>query len=95
MKKTILTTVLIAFLSLVTVSNVCNSLREPEEKMSELMLDNIEALASGELGEKLDCWSTVSSTNGSVLSTHVTYCGTCNAVLAKSWSNRSICNQKQ
>lgn len=59
--------------------------------MSDLMLINVEALANGENGQKLDCWSTVSS-NGNVLATHVTYCGSCSAVLAKSWSNKSMCN---
>ena len=61
------------------------------ETMTDIMLENVEALASGESGQRLDCWETVSST-GNILSTHVTYCGNCQAVLAKSWSRKSICN---
>lgn len=62
---------------------------------SDLMLANIEALASGEsnTGTKLDCWDSVSN-KGNVLQTHVTYCGDCNAVLARSWSSQSMCVTK-
>ena len=58
--------------------------------MSDIMIANVEALARGESGQKLDCWQHISST-GNVLATHVTYCGSCDAILAKSWSSQSMC----
>lgn len=49
-------------------------------KMSDLVLANIEALATGESGgQTLKCYKTVSSGGGGMM-THVTYCGTCSAV---------------
>ena len=61
-------------------------------KMSDLVLANIEALATGESGgQTLKCYKTVSSGGGGMM-THVTYCGTCSAVLANAYSDSWQCN---
>ena len=56
------------------------------------VLANIEALATGESGgQTLKCYKTVSSGGGGMM-THVTYCGTCSAVLANAYSDSWQCN---
>lgn len=66
--------------------------QKSEIAMSDLMLENVEALANGESGQKLDCWEDISSNGGNVLPTHITYCGTCGPILARSWGDQSMCN---
>lgn len=57
-----------------------------------LVVANIEALTASEdpLLTELFCYRTVSS-KGNGNSTHVTYCGDCEATLCKSWSDQYIC----
>lgn len=63
-----------------------------QAKMSAIMMANVEALAQGEggSGQKLDCWDNISG-QGNVLATHITYCLTCDPILAKSWSKEGMC----
>lgn len=61
------------------------------EFTSDLVLQNIEALASGEgSGNPLKCWRTISD-DGPNTQTHVTYCGSCDAILARTWYRESQC----
>ena len=57
----------------------------------DVTLENIEALAQGESGgDTLNCWHTISEDGPNAL-THKTYCGNCDARLARGWSNASTC----
>ena len=58
------------------------------DNTSSLMLENIEALASG--GIILECYKTISTVGDGNL-THVTYCTDCDAHLARSWSSKGYC----
>jgi len=63
-----------------------------DNSLSDLALANVEALARSEDGGsgRLTCVNTISN-SGPGNSTHYTYCGSCTAVLAKSWSDVSSC----
>lgn len=62
-------------------------------KHTDIVLANIEALASGEgSGTTLTCYKTI-STAGSSQMTHVTYCGDCKAAKANAWSNKWQCTE--
>ncbi|WP_300695437.1 NVEALA domain-containing protein [uncultured Bacteroides sp.] len=83
----------ISLLSLIVVVAMVIGLISKKEDLpvSDLMLANIEALASYESGgSALNCWQTINST-GSSLPTHVTYCLSCSAQLARRWSGSSSC----
>lgn len=89
MKRLVLAILIVSVALVKIISN------QNDFETSDLILANIEALASGESapGTKLDCWDTVSN-KGNVLQTHVTYCGTCGPTLARSWSSQSMCVTK-
>lgn len=55
-----------------------------------LTFANIEALARGESGSGITCWRTVSM-EGAGRPTHYTYCGSCDAVLARDVANEDYC----
>lgn len=83
--------VVVAFVSLSGYGVYKN---QQKNVLSDVMLANLEALADIEGGDstlKLDCWSDLSSNNGNVLPTHVTYCLTCEPILARGWSKNGIC----
>jgi hypothetical protein len=70
-------------------------LTNKEEKYSALTLANIEALAQGENWvPNTTCFITISS-SGSGNLTHITWCGSCNPELAKSWSGEIKCNKHE
>lgn len=75
--------------------NLNLSVDSNEKTLPLLSLANIEALAQNENGGvTLDCWNTITNDrdlNNPVLSTHVTYCGSCKAVLVTSYSSKSTC----
>lgn len=60
--------------------------------LSGIALENVEALASVESSsrEAVRCWRNISDI-GTKLKTHVTYCGNCTPILARTWSNESQC----
>ena len=58
-----------------------------------LIIANIEALTSSESGSGIRCYETISN-QGSGNSTHITYCGDCEATLCKFWSSEHQCNTK-
>ncbi|GAB6008831.1 NVEALA domain-containing protein [Dysgonomonas reticulitermitis] len=64
-----------------------------EKTTSSLSLANIEALAQNEnpIADTRSCHQTISM-EGSGNPTHVTYCGSCDAQLARTWSNSGSCN---
>lgn len=62
------------------------------EAVNAVVLSNIEALASNESGPGTiyDCYSSISS-DGNGTMTHVTYCGTCEPILCRSWGTSNHC----
>ncbi len=67
------------------------SINIKNEVVNDVVLSNIEALATGENpGQIYDCYSSISS-DGYGSMTHVTYCGTCKAILCRSWGSSSHC----
>lgn len=86
MKKLLTFMLFVTLLFFIGYSN--NAKPEPT---SDLILQNIEALASGETsGKPLKCWRNISDDSASP-QTHVTYCGNCDAILARTWSRESQC----
>lgn len=84
--------VFILFIMLVFSIGYSNSAKN--EIKNDLVLQNIEALASGETsGTPLKCWKNISDA-GPNTQTHVTYCGDCSATLARSWSTEGQCMSK-
>ncbi|RHD83326.1 hypothetical protein DW778_11380 [Odoribacter splanchnicus] len=55
-----------------------------------LAFANMEALARGESGSGITCWRTVSM-NGADRPAHYTYCGSCDAVLAREVADKDYC----
>ena len=55
-----------------------------------LAFANMEALARGESGSGITCWRTVSM-NGAGRPPHYTYCGSCDAVLAREVADKDYC----
>ena len=55
-----------------------------------LAFANMEALARGESGSGITCWRTVSM-NGAGRPAHYTYCGSCDAVLAREVADKDYC----
>lgn len=91
MKKSLMKSTLAVVFTVVAIYGFYVSQRDDVE-ISDLVLANIEALASGESGgQSLKCYKTVSSGGGGMM-THVTYCGTCSAVLANAYSSEWQCN---
>jgi len=63
-----------------------------DKMLSSLSLANIEALAIREvISNSRSCYRTISM-KGDGNATHQTYCGSCDAELAKEWSNDSSCS---
>ena len=87
MKKIILSLFFLAFL----FGLQQNIVRRNNVVSVNLILTNIEALAANEGGDTYDCWETISE-DGPNAKTHVTYCGSCNPILARGWSDNSTCN---
>ncbi|WP_182400462.1 hypothetical protein [Odoribacter splanchnicus] len=50
----------------------------------------MEAVARGESGSGITCWRTVSM-NGAGRPAHYTYCGSCDAVLAREVADKDYC----
>lgn len=63
-------------------------------KISDLMLENIEALASGEAGSQyfLRCWRTITCEEAN-LREEKTFCGNCTATVCTHWSDENICRR--
>jgi len=82
--------VVVAIAVVAAVNVVINS---NSGSLSDLQLANIEALARAEdsNGQTLDCYNTISN-SGILNQTHRTYCGSCSALLCRSWSDSSTCN---
>lgn len=71
--------------------NANNSLKKDE--FSDLLIANVEALASDESGggQPMNCYSTVENSNDGRPVETVTYCGDCKAVRCTNWSNSGRC----
>jgi len=97
MKKVILSLAIVVIAVVITLNVNLNS-KKNNDKLSLLSLSNIEALALNEnKGTTLDCWDTITndrSISNPVLSTHKTYCGSCDAALVTSWEDESTCQTK-
>jgi len=92
MKKRILSGLFALALLAATGYSVNKSMKS-DTGLSDLVLTNVEALASGEGGDQtLSCWKTINS-QGNQTTTHKTYCGSCEAVPVHSWSNEGTCNK--
>lgn len=66
-------------------------LYSPERQLSELALENVEALARSEgSGSKLKCYKTVHGDSNKT-QTHYTYCGTCSPTKGYDAENQSYC----
>ena len=58
--------------------------------LSDMSLANVEALARSEDMHAMQCWTTI-SIKGEGNLTHVTYCASCEAEEARSWSGSNGC----
>lgn len=76
-----------------TAFNINLSMDGSEEALSLLSLANIEALAEKEkpISDTRSCYKTISM-DGPGNPTHVTYCGSCDAQLARTWKDSGSCN---
>lgn len=81
---------LIAITAIVTI---CVSKENPTSNVSDLVLSNIEALASGESDaqQPMDCFSSIQNTNDGRPSETVTYCGDCQPIRCTHWYNDGRC----
>ena len=62
-----------------------------KDRLDDLTLANIEALAQGESGNiTTHCYKYISS-SGSGLGNYIRYCGGCQLLYATSWNSESIC----
>jgi|LSQX01.2.fsa_nt_gb hypothetical protein len=67
------------------------NVNKKKELVNDVIVSNIEALATGENPNQIyDCYSSISS-DGSGTMTHVTYCGNCNPILCRSWGSSGHC----
>ena len=83
MKKNILKVSLVAAFALFAGYNVYSS--QKSDVMSDLVLANVEALASSEGSGDRKCYNTITTQEGS----QIRYCGTCNWVSGtNSWNSR-------
>jgi|LSQX01.2.fsa_nt_gb hypothetical protein len=92
MKKRFLSGIFALALLLTASHGVYESMNS-NANVSGLVSMNVEALASGENGgESLSCWKNINS-QGNQITTHKTYCGTCEPVTVHSWSNEGTCKK--
>lgn len=92
MKKCIFA-ISIAFATAVGVYCSYNKSTNNKATLSDIALANIEALSRGEgpnKGDRLRCYKDISS-SGWGDPTFITYCGTCEPIYCKTYSNESGC----
>lgn len=82
-------------IAIITISvfylNINDNLKK--NKVTELCIANIEALASGESDaqQPMDCFSSIQNTNDGRPSETVTYCGDCQPIRCTHWYNDGRC----
>jgi len=78
--------------AIVLLTSNINLRNEKSEGMSPISLANIEALAQVEvIANTRKCSKTISM-KGETNPTHITYCGSCDAQLARVWEYDGACN---
>jgi hypothetical protein len=69
------------------------SLNSQKSELSDVMLANVEALATeSSNGQQVTCYNTISGQQGSPMEDK-TYCGDCKSKPAQTWSNVSECSR--
>ncbi len=89
MKKYLYSSVVI-LITFVFIANVSNSL--PRNVFPDIVIANVEALASGESGSQpMDCYSNIEKVDDGRPVETLTYCGDCQSIRGTHWWNQSRC----